>query len=411
MVDENPATHPPCDFRLSEANSTPLGTRRAFPNAPLGMRPEKNSTPGHGPNTGCPPSVAPPDDYEADSDGQSALMRDAIEFQSRLHFEKRMVHHEAVEKAALERRFNEIIGQNRYKEMTHVDPRKVFISWGGSGPGALIDPSDPDATNIYCESPYRDGPGNFSALVEFSQEGILGLAKFLLEQATQNKDLTTADIKFSLITEAQHSAQKEVLATAAEHVSKQLLCANCLSSIHRMRDCPQPDPTYGCILGCPLCNTKEHTLDECSTLRGWYAPGTKQTRFTQAGLRSFLGLILERENKPWFVSRLDPLEILGKVWASNPQTRPFLAPGKYPWTNEFSKGMARIGKGDPAMNGKVHWSDWSARTSKARDLPADPIFRDHNGRLLDPETVFRMIESKVIPSQATRNPNLDRGSN
>lgn len=103
-----------------------------------------------------------------------------------------------------------------------------------------------------------------------------------IELGNQHRDQFTAMRKRSALKKAEEAASKaeeaaEDAATKSEEAEEEAatkaespgvkLCVLCKKHGHVARACVMPNPTYGCITYCPICDTKDHGFDFCPKIK------------------------------------------------------------------------------------------------------------------------------------------------
>lgn len=146
-------------------------------------------------------------------------------------------------------------------------------------------------------------------------------------------------------------------------------CANCGCDGHRAGGCAMPNLNYGCTRACPLCNTKEHSLDYC--------PQLEPNAAGNEGVGTLLGntLVIDRANRPQIRSErfawFDLIVSGFKTGALNDPNAVFT----WPWSNEFAIAVGKSKPGDAILQGKFHPSQFVPGVNPAEALPEDPKFK------------------------------------
>ncbi|WYZ34128.1 hypothetical protein EsH8_I_000404 [Colletotrichum jinshuiense] len=134
-------------------------------------------------------------------------------------------------------------------------------------------------------------------------------------------------------------------------------CGNCSGRGHGLIDCIWPDAS-GFIYGCPACNTKEHSLDDCPHRGNW-----------EDKMWCYV-LIYRRARKPPIKTVRSWAEIAAK--APERGLLDFLKMG-FPWTSLYGRELQKY------MHSDMHvWLtyDYSNDSLNQGSLPFDPVTKD-----------------------------------
>ncbi|KAK4212825.1 hypothetical protein QBC37DRAFT_465041 [Rhypophila decipiens] len=234
--------------------------------------------------------------------------------------------------------------------------------------------------NFVTEKRKDDGSGYHSAAIDTKPSSMLAVAYELSRLAKENKDIVKFKIDITPISEQDHEMQRESVRKQKIRVDEKFFCANCECVTHKLRTCPKPDPEHGGIPGCPNCNTLRHTFDDCYRTKSWF---NSDGRLTHQGIKQLVDLIEARANKPWIQSGdCCFLSVLADFHYGSESNRHYAEKGTLPWTHGFSKRMAVTQVGDPALQGKYHWSQWHEPYHRLQDLPTDTAYLDAKGDCL-----------------------------
>ncbi|KAK8040208.1 hypothetical protein PG993_008619 [Apiospora rasikravindrae] len=125
-------------------------------------------------------------------------------------------------------------------------------------------------------------------------------------------------------------------------------CANCGRFGHRLIDCCVPSEKHGDIFGCPICNTRRHSFDNCPN-----------QEFLSVAAK-FNILCYRRAGKPMIRSDYDVYDFARRVHA----TKPLSPDVAFPWTRE---GTLKIFAANKKMLTEVDYSGDKARLGQGVD--------------------------------------------
>ncbi|KAK8005830.1 hypothetical protein PG991_012127 [Apiospora marii] len=127
-------------------------------------------------------------------------------------------------------------------------------------------------------------------------------------------------------------------------------CANCGRFGHRLIDCCMPHEKHGDIFGCPICNTRRHTFDDCENMD--YLNPTA----------IFNILCSRRAGKPMIRTNTDVYLLAREVHHNNPEHFP--KDFAFPWTRE---GALRILAGGKEALSTIDYTGAKAKLGHAQD--------------------------------------------
>ncbi|WYZ34127.1 hypothetical protein EsH8_I_000403 [Colletotrichum jinshuiense] len=175
-------------------------------------------------------------------------------------------------------------------------------------------------------------------------------ARILHDKDTQQRRKAPFFGKFKLSAPQQMALELKGYEALGEDRYGKGGCANCGHWNHWLGDCAFPDDS-GFIMGCPLCNSKNHVWDECK--RGQALSLEER----------FLLIIARRAKKPAIRSNVPWVDLLGEVVRASKQHL-FKGIRGMPWTRVFTLEM--ISRPKSAHS----WLQFDP--SDVRNFPQDP---------------------------------------
>ncbi|KAI1329011.1 hypothetical protein F5Y16DRAFT_418871 [Xylariaceae sp. FL0255] len=108
-------------------------------------------------------------------------------------------------------------------------------------------------------------------------------------------------------------------------LGREVVCAHCEKIGHALVDCIGPVTEHGDMFGCVICNTKDHSFDECRNIETLGEVGLNKTDI------QWKYLFLKRVGKPLIRSNFEIWRELAKRVKNGEST------DRYPWTRQFAR--------------------------------------------------------------------------
>jgi len=140
--------------------------------------------------------------------------------------------------------------------------------------------------------------------------------------------------------------QQEIIAEAVRKpIELVRYCGACSQKGHELRDCTRKVDVYGFQVGCPLCNTTKHNIDQC---QGRPARGNQKAQRPNASTLWYV-MVVRRAGKP-------PLRSARDFRFLNPEKWAFL--DRYPQTCQFAAARKKA-KIFQAVDEQVQDPSWA----------------------------------------------------